>query len=68
MVPASRSASQSTIFLQNASPKSRNGTRSIRPVWISVSASNISSSVPKPPGKTQIAAARIRKCILRMAK
>jgi len=56
------------IFSQNARPNSKNGTRCMRPVWISVSASNSSSIVPKPPGKTQIAEARIRKCILRMAK
>ena len=37
-------------------------------VWIRVRLSNISSSVPKPPGKMQTARARIRKCILRMAK
>ena len=32
-------------------PKSTTGKCSTLPVWISVSASNISSSVPKPPGK-----------------
>jgi signal transduction histidine kinase/CheY-like chemotaxis protein len=42
--------------------------RAIRRVWISVSVSNSSSSVPNPPGKTVIASARIRKCILRIAK
>jgi hypothetical protein len=44
------------------------GTRSMRPVWISVSVSKNSSSVPKPPGNTATALARIRKCILRIAK
>lgn len=39
----------------------------MRPVWIRVSDSNISSMVPKPPN-TAMARARIRKCILRMAK
>ena len=38
------------------------------PVCISVSSSNISSSVPNPPGKTASALARMAKCILRMAK
>jgi hypothetical protein len=53
---------------QNASPNSKNGIRAMRPVWINVSASKVSSSVPKPPGNTQIAEARNRKCILRIAK
>jgi hypothetical protein len=68
MVPASASASKLMIRRQNSIPNSRSGMRSIRPVWISVRLSNISSSVPNPPGKMQTAAARIRKCILRMAK
>ena len=68
MVPASTSASQFSTRARSGSPKSRIGRRRIRPVWISVSTSKSSSKVPKPPGKTAIARARIRKCILRMAK
>ena len=68
MVPASTSASQFSTLRQNGSPKSRIGRRRIRPVCTSVSTSKSSSKVPKPPGKTAIARARIRKCILRTAK
>lgn len=59
---------QLMISSQKLRPNSKMGRRRIRPVCISVSVSNNSSSVPNPPGKTVIAAARIRKCILRMAK
>ena len=38
------------------SRQARAGSRRTLPVWISVSASNSSSSVPKPPGKTTNAA------------
>jgi hypothetical protein len=51
IVPASARASQLTISRQNFSPNSTTGTCSIRPVWIRVSDSNSSSSVPNPPGK-----------------
>ena len=68
IVPCSASASKFTTFSQNARPQSRKGTCRIRPVCISVSASKVSSSVPKPPGKIASARARIRKCILRIAK
>jgi hypothetical protein len=66
--PDSASIRQSTTFSQNPRPNSRNGTFFIRPVWISVRLSNISSIVPKPPGNTATARARIRKCIFRIAK
>ena len=68
IVPASAIASQLMMRCQNSVPKSRKGMRFMRPVWIRVRVSKSSSSVPKPPGKIAIALARIRKCILRIAK
>ena len=47
--------------VQKSRPKRSTGTRAMRSVWISVSVSNNSSSVPNPPGKTATAAARIKK-------
>ena len=60
----SRSGSWSRSRRRTAAP---DAARDL-PVWISVSASNSSSSVPKPPGKHASATERIRKCILRIAK
>ena len=51
IVPASASASKLITLLQKLLPNSSSGMRSMRPVWISVSVSKNSSSVPKPPGK-----------------
>ena len=51
MVPSSTSAWKSITRSQNSLPNSRTGMRRIFPVWISVSVSKSSSSVPKPPGK-----------------
>src|SRR3546814_5845213 len=53
--PSSTSASKLTTRCQNSLPNSTIGIGLILPVWISVNSSNISSNVPKPPGKTQTA-------------
>jgi len=68
IVPASESASKSMIRVQNSLPNNKTGISFIRFVWINVSVSNNSSKVPKPPGNTVMARARIKKCILRIAK
>ena len=47
---ARRSRIQSVIPRQNCVPTRMSGTRRTLPVCTSVSASNSSSSVPKPPG------------------
>ena len=51
-----------------ARPNSSTGRLRHLPVWMRVSVSKSSSSVPKPPGKHTSATERIRKCILRSAK
>ena len=55
----------SSSGVQYASPISTTGKCITLPVWISVSDSNSSSAVPKPPGKTQKPSAAFTNIVLR---
>src|SRR6185437_13911903 len=69
MVPCLASASKFTISFQYSEPKSTTGMRrSTFCVCMSVSTSNISSSVPNPPGNTTSARASSANQSLRMKK
>ena len=56
---------QSSIGAQYALSQSTTGKLPILPVWISVSDSNSSSSVPKPPGKITNPSAAFTNIVLR---
>ena len=60
--------SHSTRPLQYSLPYSTTGKRWILPIWASVTASNSSSSVPKPPGKTTNASEYFTNIVFRTKK
>ena len=66
--PAARVAHPVEQARPVARPTSTTGKWRILPVWISVSASNSSSSVPKPPGKITKASAYFTNIVLRTKK
>ncbi|MNV62082.1 hypothetical protein D3C71_1546120 [compost metagenome] len=68
MVPYAIITSKFSMRLQKSEPNSTIGTPLALWVCTRVSTSNSSSMVPKPPGKTTSALARIIRCILRSAK
>ena len=65
---SSRACTHRTRPAQWAAPHSTTGKLSALPVWISVSDSNSSSIVPKPPGKTMKASEYFTNMVLRTKK